>query len=148
MKKQKMLCVIFLIALIISLVKHSKAMPEIIPEINLRTRVEYKAENLKDPFAPVKMKEEVKQQAQVEKKEQVALPLPPPKLEIQGVVWGGYFPQAIINKKVVKIGDLIEGARITEINKNGVCILFDNQQYNLASPGIINNAESFSKKQK
>ena len=134
----------FSIALIISMVKHSEA----ISEINFRPSVEYKAENLKDPFAPVKIKEEVKQQAQVEKKEQAALPLPPPKLEIQGVVCGGYFPQAIINKKVVKIGDLIEGARITEINKNGVRILFDNQQYNLASPGIVNNAESFSKKQK
>ena len=54
------------------------------------------------------------------------------------MIWGGSFSQAIINNKVLKIGEIIDGVRITEISKNGIVVLFDNQLYKLASPASIN----------
>jgi hypothetical protein len=74
-------------------------------------------------------------------------PTPPPVLKIEGLVWGGRLPQAIINQKVVKIGDIIEGAQIVDINREGVTLIFNNSQYNLPSQWILNNLESVNNKQ-
>jgi len=84
-------------------------------------KIEYKAEGLKDPF----------------QEEEIEAPVPErkralPSLTIQGIVWGGSFPQAIINNKVVRAGDTIEGVEITDINKNGVTVFFENQKYTLS----------------
>ncbi len=92
-------------------------------------KVEYKAEDLDDPFGWQEVKEPVKE-------EKVEL-RPAPSLTIQGLVWGGHFPQAIVNNKVLRVGDTIEGARIVDINKEGVVLYFDGQQYNITSPGIM-----------
>lgn len=43
-------------------------------------------------------------------------------LVIQGLVWNLKDPQAIINGKVVKIGDTLEDAQILDITKEGVKI--------------------------
>jgi hypothetical protein len=87
-------------------------------------KVEYKSENLRDPFRPERIKEE-QPKAPTEKR---ALP----SLDITGMVWGGKLAQAIINNKVVKAGDIIDGeVRIIDVGRNGVTILFDNQQYTL-----------------
>ena len=92
-------------------------------------KVEYKAEDLDDPFGEQEVTEPVKE-------EKVAL-APPPPLTIQGLVWGGRFPQAIMNNKVLRVGDTIEGARIVDINKEGVVLYFDGQQYNITAPGVM-----------
>jgi len=93
--------------------------------VSLRPRVEYKAQALRDPFRGFKTEGTpgIKDAG-----------VKPPTLTIQGIVWGGSVPQAIINNKVVKIGDLIEDARIIDINKEGVIIFFGGRQYNLNSP--------------
>lgn len=91
---------------------------------------EYKAEDLKDPFqsyaekegAPLGKKEE---EAEISKE-------PLPALTVQGVIWGGNLPQAIINNKVVKIGDTQEGVSIVDINKNGVIVFFKGRKYGLS----------------
>ncbi len=109
------------------------------PLIIERPVVEYQAENLRDPFkrkvtdikgAPAS--EEAKPTAAETQK-------PLPLLEIQGIVWGGTFPQAIIENKVVKTGDFIkigqaEAAKIINIDKEGVTVYFDGQNYKLPSP--------------
>ncbi|MFA5357148.1 MAG: hypothetical protein WC301_07115 [Candidatus Omnitrophota bacterium] len=87
---------------------------------------EYKSGGLRDPF----------QQDVVEiiEPEIQAEPRPLPLLEVQGMVWGGRMPQAIINNKVVKIGDMIEGVRIAAIDKGGIVVFFDNQPHTLSVP--------------
>ena len=52
--------------------------------------------------------------------EKTSLPLP--TLNIEGIVWNTNMPQAIVNGKVVRIGDTIEGVRIVKIEKQGITI--------------------------
>jgi len=100
----------------------------------LRPSPEYDAGKEKDPFgdAPEQSKESQGQDAQA------ATPtLLLPSMNIQGLIWGGRFPQAIINGKVLRIGDVIEGAQIIEIKKEGIVLSYDNRNYTLRSPAII-----------
>ncbi len=101
---------------------------------------EYKAGDLRDPFQEEKI--EIKEpEAPVETG-------PLPALQVQGIVWGGNSPQAIINNKVVGLGDTIEGVRITGINNSVVTVSFGNRQYNfstisaLSPKGSKNSSES------
>lgn len=114
--------------------------------IKARPNLEYKASDLRDPFQEYPIEEEKKIEAipQVEapKQEEVVTP---PALTIQGIIWGGRFPQAIINNKVVKIGDIIEEAQVSGISKEGVVITFKNRQFNLSSPAAV-NLESVKRK--
>ena len=50
--------------------------------------------------------------------------IPLPKLNIEGLVWNSDMPQAIINDKVVRIGDTIEGVEVVKIEKKGVTIKY------------------------
>jgi len=90
-------------------------------------KIEYKAEGLKDPF----------QEEEIEAPGIRALP----SMTIQGIVWGGSFPQAIINNKVVRVGDTIEGVEITDIDKNRVTVLFENQKYTLSVSSPVSSRE-------
>ncbi len=99
---------------------------------------EYKAEGFDDPF-----KEEAEGLKQEEKKEERK---PLPELIIQGIVWGGGFPQAIINNKVVRVGDTIAEARVVDISNKGLILSFQGRQYNLSSPATVNINNSFGKK--
>lgn len=100
--------------------------------------VEYKSGGLRDPFYQEKKPEVIKkmEEAPTQKK-------PLPTLKIQGIVWGSSMPQAIINNKVLKIGDKIEDASIVEINREGIVILFEKQKYSLSSPGVVSQEASF-----
>ena len=140
--------IIFVILVFIFIFKPNKAaLSEDLSLVPLRPNVEYKSEELKDPFEPPEV--EKKPEAEPEKQimPEVKLITPPPVLKIEGLVWGGRFPQAIINQKVVKIGDIIEGAQIVDINREGVTFIFNNSQYNLPSQWILNNLESGNNKQ-
>lgn len=56
-----------------------------------------------------------------------------PPMALQGVVWGGDFPQAIIDGEVYKVGDNIKGlnAKIFKIEKNIVFIFYGERIYKL-----------------
>jgi len=54
-------------------------------------------------------------------------------LIVQGVIWGGAMPQAIINNRVINIGNVIEGAKVIDINKKGVVLLYKDHNYLLPS---------------
>jgi len=146
MKRVKFIAaVVFLITVFISslLIRHAPAIQtevEVVEklerleraqsvEVIVRPRVEYKAGDLKDPFQRYK-EEEIPPGAQ---QEGPGLSTPP-SLTVQGIIWGGRFPQAIINNKVVKVEDTIEGARVISIDKEGINLLFEGMQYNLPSP--------------
>jgi hypothetical protein len=54
-------------------------------------------------------------------------------LVVQGVFWGGRFPQAIINGEVYKVDDIINGvdARLLSIEKDKIKILFLGRVFSL-----------------
>ncbi len=112
-------------------IKTAKAAETMAPEgYQEAHKIEYKSEDLRDPFQEEKIEIKEQPQVQIETK-------PLPSLQIQGIIWGGSFPQAIINNKVVRVGDTIEELRITDINKNGVTVFFENRQYNLSTSSPI-----------
>jgi len=96
----------------------------------LREKVEYSAAALKDPFESpiVENVVDLKKNAA-----EVKLPV----LKVQGLIWGGNFPQAIINNKVVRVDDEVDGAKIVSIEKDGLWVSFNDKQYNLSSPVAV-----------
>jgi hypothetical protein len=68
-----------------------------------------------------------------ETKEKTEVFNPSTPLIVQGVVWKGKILQAIINHKVFDIGDTIEGAKIIEISRKGVTVLYKERSYLLPS---------------
>lgn len=95
---------------------------------------EYGAQDLRDPF----YNQEYYAQPQAEEPvfsvpEAPSGPAQPlPQLSVQGLIWDTAVPQAIVNNKVVKKGDIVQGARITDISKEGVKVVFSNREYNLS----------------
>jgi hypothetical protein len=59
----------------------------------------------------------------------------PPELKIQGIFWGGAFPQAIVNGRVVRVNDQIEGAVISRIAKEGITIKIGYKEFIYNAPG-------------
>ncbi len=93
-----------------------------------RPKISYDPSGLKDPFkAPVIG---VKDSEQAAENVQEALPA----LNVQGVIWGTDTPQAIVNNKVVKTGDSIEGAEIVFIDKSGIRVFFANAEHFISAP--------------
>ena len=92
----------------------------------------------KNPFQPAtpKPKEKIQKTTpqpevrKVEVKEQVVTL--PPKLNIHGIVWGSARPQAIINNKVVDIGDTIADIKITNIASNGIDVIYKGKNFTLS----------------
>jgi hypothetical protein len=86
----------------------------------------YAAGDLRDPLASLLAKP-----APVTPEPGVATPeegprlvMPPPTLTIQGLVWGGPEPQAIIDGRVYRVNDMIQGGRVTAIDRRGVTVDF------------------------
>ncbi len=98
-----------------------------------RPEVEYKAAGLRDPFVNILKKEELSKA-----NESAGEEIPPPKLDIQGVIWGDGPSRAIINNKVVSAGDNIEGAKVIKISKDGIIILYSGREYSFSSPAKSN----------
>ena len=107
-------------------------------ELPTLPQVKYEADALRDPFPPPPEKK-VTQKGDVQEKQPETMKpveIKPPSLTIQGIIWGGALSQAVINGKVLKVGDTIEEAKITNISKDGIEIVFKNQTFHLASPSI------------
>ena len=50
--------------------------------------------------------------------------IPLPKLSVLGLFWGGQTPQALINGKIYRVGEQVDGATIKDIDRNGVTVEF------------------------
>jgi len=122
------------------------------PDYIERPRVAYQAMNLRDPFQSSVVKaettearNEVSGSPKSASADTSAVQTPLPTLNIQGIVWGGIFPQAIINNKVVKVGDTIKTENqadqiiIVAIAQEGVTVFFRDKQYKLSSPATGGN---------
>lgn len=112
-------------------------------EVIVRPRPEYRGRDLKDPFRTPFEEKAPSPGGPAEKPEAPPVQEKPlPALKVQGIVWGGHFPQAIINDKVVKVGDAIEAVTISGIDKNGVEVIFEQTKYRLSSPASANYSQS------
>lgn len=69
----------------------------------------------------------------------------PPPLTVQGIICGGRFNQAIINNKVVKVGDTVDNVLITGIEKEGITVFFSNKSFKIFSPAV-NTIQGLEKK--
>ncbi len=99
----------------------------------VRPKEEFDAVRLRDPFRDYLTEDsesEISTEIGVRKETEVS----PPSLIVQGIISGGRINQAIINNKIVKVGDTIEDAIITNIDKNGITISFSNKSYKISSP--------------
>lgn len=107
---------------------------------SLRPKVEFAASGLRDPFKDYITPEEIdigKKPVEPQKGET----LNPPELKIEGLIWGGAKPCAIINGEVKKEGEIIDGVTILEINKEGLVILYEGKKYTLSSVTSIRKPE-------
>lgn len=103
------------------------------PELESRPEVKYNAGSFRDPFsASDDSKQDIVQEAGSGQQDKGAFP----SLDIQGLIWGGEFPQAIINNKVFKVGDEVDGMKITEIAKDGVTVLSGMETHKIPSPAL------------
>ena len=90
---------------------------------------EYTSQDLRDPFkSPLEM-EKVLDKG-------VAAEAGLSHLQVQGMVWSSKMPQAIINDTVVRIGEVISGAEILDIRKEGIYVLYQGRQY-IIRPSIL-----------
>ncbi len=48
-----------------------------------------------------------------------------------GILWNEKNPSAVINKKIVRHGDIVNGAKVVKINKNLVTLHKDNTEFTL-----------------
>jgi hypothetical protein len=111
-----------------------------------RRQVQYDSQNSRDPFqGPMARLPDAMGTGSTNKEnEEGSQPVLPP-LTVQGIVWGGGFPQAIINNKVLKPGDTLrvpsEEREITiiSIDKEGVLVTFADRQYNLRTSAAGGN---------
>ncbi len=97
-----------------------------------RPVVKYQAEELRDPFKEYVSESEKSKISKKASPEEASVFIS--TLKIQGIICGGKFPQAIINDKIVKVGDMIAEARVVEINKEGVSLFLDNRIHKISSP--------------
>lgn len=110
----------------------------LILEFNFPNIVFCVEEVMRDPFIP-----------QLPRKEKVVTTTPEagksapqvtaPKFTVQGMVWDSDKPQAIIDNKIYNLGDEINGAKIIEINKEGVKVIYQSNIF-VITPETISPA--------
>ena len=94
----------------------------------------YTAQQLRDPMMDVLAAKEAEAQlaatqaaraatAVAQQPAQVPAPSARPSLHVQGVVWGGQRPTAIIDGKIYSVGDVVANRKIHNIDKNGVTLV-------------------------
>jgi hypothetical protein len=99
-----------------------------------RPKLTYDAADLKDPFDDFLPKVKPKSTSKIPGGGMDVQAAPLPSFAVQGLLWGGSLPQAVIDNQVVKVGDVIQDAEIVEISKDGVKVLYNKKIYKLASP--------------
>ena len=84
----------------------------------------YTQEYNDDPFKAMLPKKEVPVVVQQEPEPVVEEVIVAPKIVVTGVVWGGNFPQALMNGGVYKVGDTVKGtnAVVSSIDRNKVSV--------------------------
>lgn len=133
----KYILLIFLLTVVVNFNNIALTDEVVADELIKRPKVEYKSGQLRDPFQEFIVKDKNKEDLTLAQEEENSMGPDAilEKLQIQGMIWGGKFSQAIINDKVLTVGDSIEGAQILSIDKQGVTLGFAGGVTNLLPPG-------------
>jgi len=75
-------------------------------------------EKIRDPFLPSRNPEKI---------QTTAIKKPKVRLKLSGILWDDKIPSAIINSKVLEIGDLIENKTLVDIERDRVIIMEDGE---------------------
>lgn len=89
---------------------------------------EYTAPEEKDPLGLPDAFQNLISQLLTPKVEDITLPT----LTVSGIIWGSKTPQAIINGKIIKEGDTLEGVEVLEIRKEGIVIFYKGREFTIA----------------
>ena len=92
--------------------------------------------NFKNPFKPLlpeKKKSEEPAANQTNLMESKSQVVTQPKFTVTGLVWNSDRPQAIIDSKVVGIGDEIGGSKIISIKKDAIEVLYQGKFFSIAT---------------
>lgn len=119
--RQKIFYIIIFSCFVFSLVSFLK-------DVKVLSQVEYSASNSRDPF-----------QRQLPKKPKVVAPVVkepvvPPDITVQALVAGGPFPQVMIDGRIWRVGDTVKDAIISQINKDGIEVLYKGEIFSLPGP--------------
>ncbi len=60
--------------------------------------------------------------------------VPPPQIQVQGLVWGGKLPQAIIENQIVMVGDDVAEVKVVAISQDGVEVTYLGKNFILEVP--------------
>ncbi|MBI1991863.1 MAG: hypothetical protein HYY90_06035 [Candidatus Omnitrophica bacterium] len=119
--------------------------PSVLSETSVRLAVKpsaqatYTAASLRDPLRSL-----LPQGPTLEPQSSASLPampergvtppmnLRPPTFAIQGLLWGGREPKAIIDGEVYGVGDVVQGATITSIGREGITVDLGGHSMDLA----------------
>jgi hypothetical protein len=82
----------------------------------------------RDPFKEC-FPEKIESVEEVLKEPEKVFDVSPYKLN--GLLWGSGDPKAIINNEIYGVGDRLAEAEITKIDKYGVTLIFNNQEYTI-----------------
>lgn len=100
--------------------------------------VEYIASGLRDPFEnQLPQPEPIIVEKPASASETPQEPVRPPEFTVEGIVSGGPIPQAVIQDKVVRIGDTVEEALITNITKEGVEVTYEGETFVIPAPSKV-----------
>jgi len=137
-RADKLLKLIFILTLLISSA-HIVFAENNDDGIILRPVIVYNSGDLRNPFSNLFQLSKEKEEQSIQAPKEIIEPqVPMPSLEnfkVQGAIWGGKFPQVIINNKMLKIGDLIDDFEIVNIEKKGITLSFNGMIANLNFTG-------------
>jgi hypothetical protein len=130
--------------------QESERIDEFVKKYSIDKEIAKKLIDLRNPFQPALPIPEQESQSETTSTTPVAeaqktgseTPIVEPPLANQyaltGLVWNTDRPQAILNGKIVSVGDQIEQWTITAINKKGVALTAQNQTFWIEPKGARN----------
>jgi len=101
------------------------------PVTHEKKGVEYTAIDKRTPF---KSPLEEKKKKKVVVEEEIILPA----MIVQGMIWNSPRPQAVIDKKIYNIDDIVNGAKIEDVTKDGVHLNYKGKEFVIRPKDLIN----------
>ena len=104
------------------------------PVVKPADQARYTAFDLRDPLQSLLPEPRTPEATRPQESRTVSARAPslPPSLLLEGVVWGGAQPQAIIGQGVYGVGAVVEGATIKSIGGEGITVEFQGQTMHVA----------------
>lgn len=103
-------------------------------DITSLSKVTFDTKGFRDPFKSQLPEKKIEEKVEIIPRPELEVIVSPPDITIQGIVWGGIFPQAIIDSQVIREGDVLaepEPITILEIKPKEVVVLYRRKIFTL-----------------